>query len=382
MIRIILFLVSLAVIAAGVGWIADRPGKVSVTWMGYRIETSLTVAFFAVVALVVVLMTVWWIISVILHSPEYASLFFKHRRVAKGYLAVTRGLIAIGAGDLRVARKAAEEAARLSPRDPLALLLGAQSAQLAGDRSGAERAFNAMTAREDTRALGLRGLYIEAQRRNDLEAARRAAEEAASARGNTAEALMEEAGAGIARSIVKFFPRPGKCIVFAGKGHNAGDVFVAARHLAQAGWEIQSRVIFPKKELSGLTKKKLSELVASAVSTNSARRTAHATIILDGLLGLGAHPPLREPIRSACREINSLGKRGAQIIAIDLPTGLDGESGVVDEDCVVADFTITIACAKSGLQGRSAGANAVNCSIVRRENVDCIGILQVLQSGY
>ena len=177
----------------------------------------------------------------------------------------------------------------------------------------------------------------------------RAAEEAAFARGNTAEALMEEAGAGIARSIVKFFPRPGKCIVFAGKGHNAGDAFVAARHLAQAGWEIQSRVIFPKKELSGLTKKKLSELVASAVSTNSARRTAHATIILDGLLGLGAHPPLREPIRSACREINSLGKRGAQIIAIDLPTGLDGESGVVDEDCVVADFTITIACAKSGL---------------------------------
>src|SRR5215813_7951173 len=95
MIRIILFLASLAVIAAGVGWIADRPGEVSVTWMGYRIETSLMVAFFAVVALVVVLMTVWWIVSVILHSPEYASFFFKHRRVTKGYLAVTRGLIAI-----------------------------------------------------------------------------------------------------------------------------------------------------------------------------------------------------------------------------------------------------------------------------------------------
>ena len=105
MIRIILFLVSLAVIAAGVGWIADRPGEVSVTWMGYRIETSLMVAFFAVVALVVVLMTVWWIVSVILHSPEYASLFFKHRRATKGYLAVTRGLIAIGAGDLRVRAK-------------------------------------------------------------------------------------------------------------------------------------------------------------------------------------------------------------------------------------------------------------------------------------
>jgi HemY protein len=128
MIRIVLFLASLAVIAAGVGWIADRPGEVSVTWMGHRVETSLMVAFFAVVALVVVLMLVWWIISIILHSPGYASLFFRHRRAAKGYLAVTRGLIAIGAGDLRAARKAADEAARLSPRDPLALLLGAQSA--------------------------------------------------------------------------------------------------------------------------------------------------------------------------------------------------------------------------------------------------------------
>ena len=182
MIRIVLFLASLAVIAAGVGWIADRPGEVSITWMGHRVETSLMVAFFAIVALVILLMVVWWIISIILHSPGYASLFFRHRRAAKGYLAVTRGLIAIGAGDLRAARKSAEEAARLSPRDPLALLLSAQSAQLAGDRSGAERAFRAMTAREDTRALGLRGLYIEAQRRNDLEAARRAAEEAAKLR--------------------------------------------------------------------------------------------------------------------------------------------------------------------------------------------------------
>lgn len=182
MIRIVLFLVSLAVIAAGVGWIADRPGEVAINWMGYRIETSIMVAIFAIAGIVIVLMAAWWIISAIVHSPEYASLFFKHRRAAKGYLAVTRGLIAIGAGDLRVARKSADEAARLSPGDPLALLLSAQSAQMAGDRSGAERAFRAMTARDDTRALGLRGLYIEAQRRNDMQAARLAAEEAAKLR--------------------------------------------------------------------------------------------------------------------------------------------------------------------------------------------------------
>jgi HemY protein len=178
MIRIVLFLVSVAAIAAGVAWIADRPGNVAITWMGYQIETSVMVAILAVVALALVVMLLWSIVRAILHSPEQVSLFFRHRRAVKGYLAVSRGLIAIGAGDLRVARKAADEAARLSPGDPLALLLTAQSAQMAGDRSAAEQAFREMTRREETRLLGLRGLYIEAQRRNDPDAARLAAEEA------------------------------------------------------------------------------------------------------------------------------------------------------------------------------------------------------------
>jgi len=69
----------------------------------------------------------------------------------------------------------------------------------------------------------------------------RAAEEAAFARKISAETLMDEAGAGIARSILKFFPRPGRCLVFAGKGHNAGDALVAARWLAEAGWAIEPR---------------------------------------------------------------------------------------------------------------------------------------------
>jgi HemY protein len=90
-------------------------------------------------------------------------------------------LIAIGAGDLRIARKAASEASRLSPGDPLALLLTAQSAQMEGDRATAEQAFRAMSARDDTKLLGLRGLYIEAQRRGDAQAARLVAGEAARA---------------------------------------------------------------------------------------------------------------------------------------------------------------------------------------------------------
>ena len=181
MIRVILFLLASAVLAAGFVWVADRPGDVVVTWMGYHIETSVMVAALGLAALVVVLILLWSVVRFILRTPEQVSLFFRHRRAMKGYLAISRGLIAIGAGDLRGARKSADDAARLSPGDPLALLLTAQSAQMAGDRSGAERAFREMTRREDTKLLGLRGLYIEAQRRDDAPAARLAVEEAAKA---------------------------------------------------------------------------------------------------------------------------------------------------------------------------------------------------------
>jgi HemY protein len=179
MIRVVTFLLALAVLAAGFAWVADRPGEVAVTWLGYRIETSLMVAGLAVAALVAVLMLLWAFMRGILRSPEQVSLFFRHRRAVKGYLALTRGLIAIGAGDLKLARKSADDAARLSPGDPLTLLLIAQSAQMAGDRAAAERAFRDMTRRDDTKLLGLRGLYIEAQRRDDHHAARLVAEEAA-----------------------------------------------------------------------------------------------------------------------------------------------------------------------------------------------------------
>jgi HemY protein len=179
MIRVVTFLLALAVVAAGFAWVADRPGDVVVTWLGYRVETSLMVAGLAVAALLIVLMLLWSVARGILRSPEQVSLFFRYRRAVKGYLALTRGLIAIGAGDLKRARKSADDAVRFAPGDPLTLLLIAQSAQMAGDRAAAERAFRDMTRRDDTKLLGLRGLYIEAQRRDDHHAARLVAEEAA-----------------------------------------------------------------------------------------------------------------------------------------------------------------------------------------------------------
>jgi HemY protein len=100
------------------------------------------------------------------------------RRRRKGYQAISRGLVAVGSGDGRAARKFASEAERLAGGEPLALLLRAQTAQLSGDRAAAEQAFRTMTDHDETRLLGLRGLYVEAWRRDDRASARGFAEAA------------------------------------------------------------------------------------------------------------------------------------------------------------------------------------------------------------
>jgi ADP-dependent NAD(P)H-hydrate dehydratase / NAD(P)H-hydrate epimerase len=178
-----------------------------------------------------------------------------------------------------------------------------------------------------------------------------AAEESAFARGVTVETLMDQAGAGVARAIRQFFPQPASCIVFAGKGHNGGDALVAAEQLQRIGWKIDIRLPFAETECSELTQQKLKALRdATPKSGDTIDRALH-TIILDGLLGTGAKSFLREPLRTAAREINRLRREeNGFVFAIDLPTGLDADSGEHDpEDSVIADFTITIGFAKHGL---------------------------------
>ena len=182
-------------------------------------------------------------------------------------------------------------------------------------------------------------------------AAMRAAEQTVFARGLTAEALMDEAAAGIAATVSKFFPTPGKCVVFGGKGNNAGDAYAAAQILHERGWQIEIRLVFEEDEGGDLAARKLKNLRnALRDSPGRDRRSPGSLIILDGLLGLGARPPLREPVRAACREINRLRREAhAYVFAVDLPSGLESDSGEADVDCVVADFTVTIGFAKQGL---------------------------------
>src|SRR3984893_2979572 len=108
----------------------------------------------------------------------------------------------------------------------------------------------------------------------------RTAEKAAFARGVEVEDLMDQAGAGVARAVRQFFPKPARCIVFAGKGHNGGDALVAAEQLQRIGWKIDIRLPFAEEDCSELTQKKLKTVRDAAPKSAETIADAPHTIIL------------------------------------------------------------------------------------------------------
>jgi HemY protein len=179
MIRVLAYLAIVALLAFGAVWLAERPGDVVITWQGHRLETSVMVLTAAALALAAAAVLLWSVLRAIVRSPAAMARWRAERRRERGYRALSQGLVAVGSGNAGAARRHAEEAVRAAPGEPLTLLLAAQAAQLSGDRDAASRTFERMTGRDDTRVLGLHGLYIEARRRNDAVGARLHAEEAA-----------------------------------------------------------------------------------------------------------------------------------------------------------------------------------------------------------
>jgi HemY protein len=176
MYRIILFLLLIALAAAGAAWVADQTGDVVLTWSGLKV--TITPSGMALGTAILAAILLWGIVSALGRLPGKIRRNRHERRAARGRHAITHGLLAIGHGDAAKARAHAQLARKHAAHDPLALLLHAQSAQLDGDREGARAAFRAMAEREDTRLLGLRGLFIEAQRADDPVSAVMIAEEA------------------------------------------------------------------------------------------------------------------------------------------------------------------------------------------------------------
>lgn len=185
MIRFLLFLAVLFALAFGFHQLKVTSGEVALTIGDTAYAVDLTIAVVALVALFLVTAGLLWFLRELLRSPGRMTRGWRQRNSERGRQAISQGLIAIAAGDLRTAERAMLEASRRNPDMPLARLLEAQTAQLKGDSAAARRVFQDMTADPQTRIAGLRGLFIEAEREGELEAAfqiaERAREEAPSA---------------------------------------------------------------------------------------------------------------------------------------------------------------------------------------------------------
>ncbi len=171
MLRVLFFFLIVLLLAFGASWLADHPGSVEITFGGREYAFSTLLGVVVLIAAAVVLVIAWSVLRFLFHVPSLMSMASANRRRQRGYTALSRGMVAVGLGDPDGARRYASEAARLLRGEPMALLLKAQSAQLSGDRDGAEQTFSAMLEHPDTRALALRGLYMEAVRRGDAVAA-------------------------------------------------------------------------------------------------------------------------------------------------------------------------------------------------------------------
>lgn len=172
MLRLVVYLFGIAVIATGLSWLADRPGLIVVNWEGYEGEISVFHAVVGLAFLIGVAILLWSLARTLWTSPATVGDYFYRRRQKRGLEALSSGIIAIGAGDGPSAMRHAVQARKTLPNEPLTHLLRAQAAQLAGDKTTTRRIFEAMLAQPDTEQLGLRGLFLEAQREGELEAAK------------------------------------------------------------------------------------------------------------------------------------------------------------------------------------------------------------------
>jgi len=166
--------------------------------------------------------------------------------------------------------------------------------------------------------------------------------------------LMENAGRNVAQETISRFPKENKIIIFCGLGGNGGDGFVAARHLLNAGYEVAVLLVGKSRDINYESALKNWEILQSIhhkiplieVTDSSVIPKVSADVVIDALLGTGTKGKIKPPIIQVIEYMNSL---TAYKIAVDVPTGLDSDTGEVLGITVKADLTVTFHKAKSGL---------------------------------
>ena len=167
--------------------------------------------------------------------------------------------------------------------------------------------------------------------------------------------LMENAGHCVACQVASRF-KPGKAVaVFCGLGGNGGDGFVAARHLSSMGFKVtvilagKSKDILDKEALQNL---KALQFLQDTIAVHEVHDSTQipeldVDVVIDALLGTGTKGSLRPPILQLVKKINAM---DAFRVAVDVPTGIDSDTGEVLEAAVKADLSITFHKSKKGLE--------------------------------
>ncbi len=179
--------------------------------------------------------------------------------------------------------------------------------------------------------------------------------------GVTTEMLMDRAGYGVAHEVRTLADRAGftdpLIQIFAGRGNNGGDAFVAARYLAEEDFSVEVLLAGSERDLEGDALRAFHQIKEGKVKFTEVPtrgdwdRLQHewpgGDILVDGLLGTGLSGPARGPIAGAIRYINANAKRGF-VVSIDVPSGMNADTGIAPGDVVWADLTVAIGLPKVG----------------------------------
>ncbi len=163
--------------------------------------------------------------------------------------------------------------------------------------------------------------------------------------------LMNRAAAGLAAVCGSLLARyPGhvygaRVVVLAGSGDNGGDALYAGARLARRGAAVTAITAGAKAHEGGTADLR----AAGGRVTDNKDAIARADLIIDGLLGIGGRGGLREPFAGLAAAAEQARQQGATVVAVDLPSGIDADTGAVDGPAVRADVTVTFGAIKPGL---------------------------------
>ncbi|MBD3252280.1 NAD(P)H-hydrate epimerase [Candidatus Pacearchaeota archaeon] len=159
------------------------------------------------------------------------------------------------------------------------------------------------------------------------------------------EKLMENAGSSVARFVKGFDPR--KVIILYGKGNNGGDGLVAARHLSSYG--VNVKIIPASDDLNETSKKEMEILRKIGVIPEKDFNCESGNIIVDALLGYNLQGVPREEFALLIDRANSMKKiKNVKIISVDIPSGIDSQTGERFNPCIEADYVLALGMPKKG----------------------------------